>query len=111
MTITYNLERIKKNPLIEYMKDPHAMSWLDEYKAKRLAQRNKSVTIGMARHAVRNGCKYFIKVKKENVDDARAQLEEFYGNGLAPKGLCFYQDGKIFVDDAEIYTMLKLLYS
>jgi len=96
---------------ISWLDGYHEMSWLDEYKAKRLAERNESVTIGMARLAVRNGCKYFIKVEKENVDAARAQLEEFYGNGLAPKGLCFYQDGKIFVDDVEVYTMMKLLYS
>lgn len=110
MTRTYDFTWIKKNSLVQYMKDPHAMSWLNEYKAKRLAEQNELVTVGMARHAVKKGCKYFIKVKKEYAQDARKQL---IGDDevIFPDGIVFYSDGKIFLRDEEKYTMLKMLYT
>jgi len=110
---TYDFTWIKKNSLVQYMKDPHAMSWSIEYKAKRLAEQHELVTIRMARAAVINGCKYFIKVPKENVNDALNQIEEWDPSLLADgaKGIHFYADGKIFLSSLELYILIKTLYS
>jgi len=96
--------------LVSWVFDPMANDLVTEYKAKRLAVKHEIVTIGMARHAVHRGCKYFIKVPKENADPARAQLVNWYGN-IGAFGLVFYGDGKIFLGDESHYFMINMLYS
>lgn len=98
--------------ILDYIKDPHALTWLNEFKVKKLVERNSSiVTIGMARHAVRRGCRHFIKVQQEHATAAQEQIELWYGSDIMHDEAVFYADGKIFVKDKELHTVLKMLYS
>ena len=111
-TLKYNAETLTSIPFISWMKDPHALDWLKEYKARKLSERYPTVSIGMARTAVRRKCPHFIKVQKENVEAAEEQLYSLYEtNPSVQPNFILYADGKIFLRDPEIYTMLKMLYS
>lgn len=109
MTYTYTLDRIKKHPIVEYLGDPYAMSWFDEYKARSL-RRETGVQKTVARRAVRRKCKYYVKIKPEYINDAIAQLSglgyEHHNQNMVITG-----DGTIFVQTPELMTMLKVLYT
>jgi len=112
-TYKYNIDTISTAPAVAWALDPRSLPWIQEKKAQKIAAQNETVSIGMARIAIRNGCKYFIKVPKEHVDAAYQQIRSWDASLLdvGAKGISFYSDGKIFLQDEELYTMIKTFYS
>jgi len=90
--------------------DPQTLPVVSEIEAHRLASQHELVSVGMARHALRKGCKYFLKVRSEYAKQAGVDIINWYGDISMP-GVVYYADGKIFLSDEELYTILKMLYS
>lgn len=85
------------------------MSWLMEFKARKLADKHKLVSEQMALRALKEGCPHYIKIKNSQIDEAR---EFLLSNGITySNGLVEFTDGRIFLRDEEMLVAVKIFYS
>lgn len=96
-------------PGIEYLRDPHTLAWISEYKARKLVQRVDGVNMRAARHIVENKMeKHHIRIQSENL---QATLDFLADQGLDGQDFIPAGNDTFFFRDLEVMTAVKLFYS
>lgn len=96
-------------PVVSYFKDPHALAWIPEYKARKITQRVKGVNMRAARTIVKKKMeKHHVRVNPENLQETMNFLADQDLNG---DDFVYVSNGTFFFRDPEVMTAVKVFYS